>query len=331
MHSLFDILLSELLKFPILALAINYGTIGIVYAASLIAFTKRKDNAYICLTLLLIFIQPGLFVTSVIPYFYLFNNMKNKWQVIGKLMIIFVCTIMIYIFWYVTFGYVTIVNNFSYIANYKLIGEDNLLIFILPIITITILLKYTQIFWASNIDAIRFTALVLAVYIVFDPSNLIWCIFYVCTILSYELVSITKNRLNVILCIPVLLLSMLSFFLYSESSSFNGYQHQIGRVQISLINLLSFTVIVFQVRSTFKRRSDVNPFSDLANYPLCIGISGDSGVGKDHLVGTIIDGLGIKNVVHVSGDDYHLGDRQSGIWKTLTHLNLWLMICRNWA
>jgi len=55
--------------------------------------------------------------------------------------------------------------------------------------------------------------------------------------------------------------------------------------------------------------------------PFTIGVAGDSGVGKD----TLVDGLallfGPRMLTRVSGDDYHIWDRNKPMWRALTHLN----------
>lgn len=55
--------------------------------------------------------------------------------------------------------------------------------------------------------------------------------------------------------------------------------------------------------------------------PLLIGITGDSGAGKSTLSNALLNLFGIRSVTVLSGDDYHLWDRQMSTWKVLTHLN----------
>ncbi len=55
--------------------------------------------------------------------------------------------------------------------------------------------------------------------------------------------------------------------------------------------------------------------------PLLLGIGGDSGAGKDTLVDALAGVFGCDALVRVSGDDYHIWDRQKPMWRALTHLN----------
>jgi uridine kinase len=50
-------------------------------------------------------------------------------------------------------------------------------------------------------------------------------------------------------------------------------------------------------------------------------VAGDSGSGKDTYVDLISKLFGSHSVVSLSGDDYHLWDRQKPMWQVMTHLN----------
>lgn len=64
-----------------------------------------------------------------------------------------------------------------------------------------------------------------------------------------------------------------------------------------------------------------NDFLRLSRRPFLIGIAGDSGSGKDTLSQALTALFGRHSVTSVSGDDYHLWDRQRPIWQAVTHLN----------
>jgi len=64
-----------------------------------------------------------------------------------------------------------------------------------------------------------------------------------------------------------------------------------------------------------------NDFYRLSRKPFTIGIAGDSGAGKDYLADSIIGLFGSHSVARLSGDDFHLWDRQKPIWQAITHLN----------
>ena len=64
-----------------------------------------------------------------------------------------------------------------------------------------------------------------------------------------------------------------------------------------------------------------NDFFRLSRKPFVIGIAGDSGAGKDSFAESITRLFGQHSVVSLSGDDYHLWDRQKPMWQVMTHLN----------
>lgn len=65
-----------------------------------------------------------------------------------------------------------------------------------------------------------------------------------------------------------------------------------------------------------------NEYFRLSRNAFVLGIGGDSGSGKDTLADAVSGLFGKHSVVQVSGDDYHLWDRQKPIWQVMTHLNL---------
>jgi uridine kinase len=64
-----------------------------------------------------------------------------------------------------------------------------------------------------------------------------------------------------------------------------------------------------------------NDFFRLSRKPFVLGIAGDSGAGKDTFSDAMRDLFGRHSVATISGDDYHLWDRQKPMWQVMTHLN----------
>ena len=64
-----------------------------------------------------------------------------------------------------------------------------------------------------------------------------------------------------------------------------------------------------------------NDFFRLSRKPFVVGVAGDSGAGKDTFADAVAGLFGRHSVVKLSGDDYHLWDRQKPIWQVMTHLN----------
>lgn len=64
-----------------------------------------------------------------------------------------------------------------------------------------------------------------------------------------------------------------------------------------------------------------NDFFRLSRKSFVLGIAGDSGSGKDTFSEAIQGLFGTHSVTLLSGDDYHLWDRQKPMWQVMTHLN----------
>ncbi|CAK0769739.1 phosphoribulokinase [Azospirillaceae bacterium] len=64
-----------------------------------------------------------------------------------------------------------------------------------------------------------------------------------------------------------------------------------------------------------------NEFHQIGQKALVIGIAGDSAVGKDTLSQSLAGLFGDHSVIQISGDDYHLWERQSPMWSVVTHLD----------
>jgi uridine kinase len=64
-----------------------------------------------------------------------------------------------------------------------------------------------------------------------------------------------------------------------------------------------------------------NDFFRLSRKPFVIGVAGDSGAGKDMFAQALTGLFGAHSVAWLSGDDYHLWDRQKPMWRAMTHLN----------
>ncbi|MEO8454623.1 MAG: hypothetical protein ABI454_05640 [Sphingomicrobium sp.] len=63
------------------------------------------------------------------------------------------------------------------------------------------------------------------------------------------------------------------------------------------------------------------PFYLASRSPFAIGVAGDSGTGKDTLMDALQDLFGRHASSRLSGDDYHLWDRQNPMWQAVTHLH----------
>ena len=99
---------------------------------------------------------------------------------------------------------------------------------------------------------------------------------------------------------------------------------------LPIINLddyqsLTRTILIFSglVLSFYlwKYAINKNNFLRISNRPFSIGVAGDSASGKDTFIDSIESLFGVHSVTKLSGDDYHLWDRNKLVWNFMTHLN----------
>ncbi|CAB3829871.1 Uridine kinase [Achromobacter denitrificans] len=90
---------------------------------------------------------------------------------------------------------------------------------------------------------------------------------------------------------------------------------------ISIVHTaLVATGVVLAVR-IWREGVSRNDFFRFSRRPFVLGIAGDSGAGKDTYSDALKGLFGDHSVATLSGDDYHLWDRQRPMWQVMTHLN----------
>ena len=96
---------------------------------------------------------------------------------------------------------------------------------------------------------------------------------------------------------------------------------QMGNYFASLLHTAMVAIGLVLVIRIWRESVSSNDFFRLSRKPFVVGVVGDSGSGKDTFVDAITGLFGGHSVVNLSGDDYHLWDRQKPMWQVMTHLN----------
>jgi uridine kinase len=122
---------------------------------------------------------------------------------------------------------------------------------------------------------------------------------------SFILISIIFSLLYIFIFIPQLLL------FFTKKSEFIH----------SLITTGFFSLGILMLYKMWRDGIKGNDYFKTSSKPITIGITGNSGVGKDFFVRNIIGLFGHNTSTHISGDNYHRWDRSKKLWKTMTHLN----------
>lgn len=166
------------------------------------------------------------------------------------------------------------------------------------------------------------------VVVLLTPASPGWFIWAIPLLVSYQTRS---DRLGIFL---VALFS--SFYVFSSllllpekqdlfsslrTLSFHFFSFDAENHVLSLLHTTMTAIgIILGVRiwrDTIQR----NDYFRLSRKPFVLGIAGDSGAGKDTLSEAMKGLFGGHSVTQLSGDDYHLWDRQKPMWQVMTHLN----------
>jgi len=148
------------------------------------------------------------------------------------------------------------------------------------------------------------------------PGWFIWAIpFLVAYQLSSGRIAVVATGIFSSLYLLDTLLVMYSNLLAALPASFPAER------LISLVHTILVAVGIVLVIRMWRETVSRNHYFRLSLRPLVIGIAGDSGAGKDTLSSALTGLFGSHSVTALSGDDYHLWDRQTPTWQVLTHLN----------
>lgn len=164
--------------------------------------------------------------------------------------------------------------------------------------------------------------------VLLTPASMGWFVWIVPLFLLYQKLSDKKGMIFVAI---FSILYVIMGFLTAPSPVILGYDivspyvvfilGVIGMKGISLMHTLFVTLGIILVLHIWRDAVFSNNYFRYSRVPFIIGIAGDSGSGKDTLAASIEGLFGAHSVTHLSGDDYHLWDRQKPMWQVMTHLN----------
>lgn len=169
----------------------------------------------------------------------------------------------------------------------------------------------------NALSGIAFLAIVLM-----TTASLGWFIWAIPLLVAYQMMS---DRISVVLVTVFSLLyvfsSLTQMFPGAVVQFFSFDSGGVGFHAQSLIHTLMVVVGLILVIRLWRDAVNHNDYFRLSRKPFVLGVAGDSGSGKDTFVNAIEGLFGVHSVTKVSGDDYHLWDRQKPMWQVMTHLN----------
>ncbi len=161
--------------------------------------------------------------------------------------------------------------------------------------------------------------MVFLLVVLMTPSSLGWFVWTIPLLVTYQA---TGDRITIFLATLFSIFYVLSGFLLSPNFlselpfliSFNTNAE-------SLIHTMMVAIGIILVIRIWRETISCDDYFRLSRKPLIIGIAGDSGAGKDTFSEALQGLFGNHSVATLSGDDYHLWDRQKPMWQMMTHLN----------
>lgn len=170
--------------------------------------------------------------------------------------------------------------------------------------------------------------IVFLLVVLMTPTSPGWFIWVIPPLVAYQAAS---NRIAIAITTMFSLLYVVSSLLsIPESqeviSQIPGLPASIREWLFSakLLSVIHTTIvatgIILAIR-VWRESVSRNDYFRLSRKPFVIGVAGDSGAGKDTYSDAIKGLFGSHSVAALSGDDYHLWDRQKPMWQVMTHLN----------
>ena len=205
---------------------------------------------------------------------------------------------------------------------------SNTAVYILPL-TYLLMLYYAWRVRRLNFELFQGIAGLAFLMIVFmTPASPGWFVWSIPFLVFYQA---TSGRMAIALTAAFSGLYVMSTLInfplrISGGSEFVVHQalhlsNQLGSHARSLLLTGMVAIGIVLAMRIWRETINRNDYFRLSRKPFVIGIAGDSGAGKDTYADSITGMFGAHSVVKLSGDDYHLWDRQKPMWQVMTHLN----------
>lgn len=157
--------------------------------------------------------------------------------------------------------------------------------------------------------------------VLMTPASPGWFIWALPLLVMYQA---TGDRVAIALVALFSVLYVLSSLLLMPQGEFAGKlltRLPLDDKLISLIHTMMVAIGIILMFRIWRETVSRNDYFRLSRKPFVLGIAGDSGSGKDTFSDAMKGLFGSHSVTQLSGDDYHLWDRQKPMWQVMTHLN----------
>ena len=282
---------------------------------------------------LAIAISAKLSMLVALPFFiiYLFNNRALRQYIQHFILWFSVTTIFLWFpFLYSEAGLEMLIGNAKMGDVYQLaikLGES-ISIFVVPLIY---LLMLYLVWRARRINFDLFQAIIgmaFLLIVLLTPSSPGWFVWSIPFLAIYQVMSGRVAYLLVgVFSITYALSALLETSIHFSNSqkldliTLLKASQTFGENASSILHTAMVALGLILVLRVWRQAISGNDFFRLSRKPFVIGVSGDSGAGKDTFSDAVSGLFGQHSVVKLSGDDYHLWDRKKPMWDVMTHLN----------
>jgi uridine kinase len=269
-----------------------------------------------------------------LPFFiiYLFHNRSLR-QILAQFIYGLLAGLVLFLLPFLssTAGVSMLVNNPEmekiYQISLRLIG--NTFIYLVPLAYLLMLYAAWRV---KRMNFELFNAILCVAFllvVLLTPASPGWFIWILPLLVAYQ---ISSDRTAIYLTAIFTILYVLGALLFISQNSANSELFSawgsLGSMQFfksvrisSLIHTALVAVGIVLAIRIWRESISRNDYFRLSRKPFVIGIAGDSGAGKDTFVNTIAGLFGSHSISSISGDDYHLWDRQQPMWQVMTHIN----------
>jgi len=278
-------------------------------------------------------ISAKLSMVVAVPFFaiYLFNNRALR-QHSSKFLISFSVSTLIFVgaFLISKAGLLMLFGNPEMEKIYQLAIKlsESSSIFVVPLLYLMILYVVWRV-RRLNFDLFHSTiGLAFLLIVLMTPSSPGWFVWCIPFLVLYQAMSgriavLFVGLFSGVYMLNTLLLTQLQFLNGNEFSLASAFHipEALSDKTTSLLHTIMVAIGGILAIRVWREAIGRNDFFRLSRKPFAIGVAGDSGAGKDTFADAIAGLFGEHSVVKLSGDDYHLWDRQKPMWQVMTHLN----------
>lgn len=278
-------------------------------------------------------ISAKLSMAVALPFFalYLYNNKALRQHISLFTHAFLICSIFLWVpFFFSMDALRMLLGNpeIKKIYHLTLNLSDNVSIYIVPFVYLVTLYLAWRV-RRLNFDIFQMLMGLSFLFIVLmTPCSPGWFVWSMPFLIIYQAMSgriaiILIGIFSILYMLSILLITPLIFSsgLILDLGKFLHFTGQFENHAASILHTIMVAIGVVLVIRVWREMICRNDFFRLSRKPFVIGIAGDSGAGKDTFAEAITGLFGKHSVAHLSGDDYHLWDRQKPMWQVMTHLN----------